>query len=197
MVQKKKTQAIDSIGESKSSPEPVQSSNFEHNYSPNEVRTLISWSAPGRPFKKRTKQFYLTAILVTLLVEVILFLFSQLALMAVVISLLFMSFVLASVPPKNFQYRISSEGITIEDHSYIWMELYDFYFKNRNGVEVLHIRTRALFPAELTLTLGDLDKEHVKSALLPHLPYRETIQPTFMERSADWLSRNFPLEPGN
>ncbi|HZQ29796.1 MAG TPA: hypothetical protein VFA93_01810 [Patescibacteria group bacterium] len=197
MVQKKKTQAIDSIGESKNTSEPVQFSNFEHNYSPNEVRTLISWSAPGRPFKKRTKQFYLTAILVTLLVEVILFLFSQLALMAVVISLLFMSFVLASVPPKNFQYRISSEGITIEDHSYIWMELYDFYFKNRNGVEVLHIRTRALFPGELTLTLGDLDKEHVKSALLPHLPYRETIQPTFMERSADWLSRNFPLEPGN
>ena len=155
---------------------------------------LLEWSAPGRPFKKRSKQFYLTALLIMLLVEVILFLFSQYLLMIVLISLVFVAFVLATVPPKDFHYRISSEGIMIEDGFFIWKELYDFYFKNRDGVKTLHLGTQALLPGELIVTLGDMDEEKVKKALIPYLPYREYVKPTFVEKSADWLTKNFPLE---
>lgn len=159
-----------------------------------QVKTLLSWQAPGRPFKKRHKEFYLSALLIMFLVEIILFLFSQYMLMLVVLSLTFVAFSLSSVPPRNFHYRISTEGITIEDHFFLWIELYDFYFKKRYGVQVLHIRTKALIPGEITLTLGELSKEHVKDILLPFLPYREVIRSTFMERSGNWLSHNFPLE---
>ena len=159
-----------------------------------EVKTLLAWTAPGRPFRKRTKQYYLTSLLITMLIEIILFLFSQYLLMIVVVSLLFVAFALATVPPSPFHYRISTEGITIEDHFFLWQELYDFYFRRREGLEVLHIRTHAFLPGELTITLGDVDKEHVKSVLLPHLPFREIIKSTFMEKSADWLTANFPLE---
>jgi hypothetical protein len=127
-------------------------------------------------------------------VEVILFLFSQYMLMLVVLSLVFVAFALATVPPRNFVYRISSEGITIEDHFFLWQELYDFYFRKREGIEVLHVRTHSLIPGELTITLGDIGKDHIKSILLPYLPYREVIRPTFMEKSGDWLAKNFPLE---
>lgn len=161
---------------------------------PNDVKTLLSWTAPGRPFRKRGKQYYLTSLLIMLLIEIILFLFAQYALMFLVVALVFVAFVLSSVPPKNFHYRISSEGITIEDHFFLWQELYDFYFKNQYSVDVLHIRTHSLLPGELTVTLGELHKHHVKSVLLPYLPYREIIKKTFMEKSGDWLSRNFPLE---
>lgn len=164
---------------------------------PNEVRTLLSWSAPGRPFRKRGREYYLSSLLIMLLLEIILFLFSQYVLMVVVLSLVFVAFALISVPPHDFKYRISTEGITIEDHFFLWQELYDFYFKKRDGVEVLHIRTEAFLPGELTLTLRDVDKEKIKSILLSYLPYREVVRPTFMEKSADWLSRNFPLERQN
>ena len=175
-----------------SKPEKEEQSNPDHN--PIQIETLLEWSAPGRPFRRRSKQYYLTSILITLLVEIILFLFSQYILMLVVLSLVFVAFALATVPPRNFKYRISSEGITIEDHFFLWQELYDFYFKKREGVDVIHIRTHSFIPGELTITLGQTDKEHVKSVLLPYLPYREFIKPTFMEKSGDWLSRNFPLE---
>lgn len=158
------------------------------------VKTLIAWRAPGRPFKKRKKEFYLTGLLIMFLVEIILFLFSQYVLMLLVVSLIFVAFALATVPPENFHYRISTEGITVEDHFYLWQELYDFYFKKRYEINILHVRTQALIPGELTITLGDIDKEHMKSILLPYLPYREVIRPTFMEKSGDWLARNFPLE---
>ncbi|MEK7186550.1 MAG: hypothetical protein AAB675_04295 [Patescibacteria group bacterium] len=159
-----------------------------------QVRTLLSWHAPGRPFRKRTKQYYLTALLIMLLVQIILFLFSQYILMIVVLSLVFVSFVLASVPPHDFHYRISSEGITVEDHFFLWQELYDFYFKKVEGSDVLHIRTKAFIPGILIISLGEIDVEHAKAVVLPYLPYREFVKPTFMESSGEWLSRNFPLE---
>lgn len=159
-----------------------------------EVKTLLAWQAPGRPFRKRSKEYYLNGLLIMTLIEIILFLFSQYLLMLVILSLVFVAFVLATIPPRNFHYRISSEGITVEDRFFLWQELYDFYFKRREGGDILHVRTHALIPGELTITLGDMDKEHVKSVLLPCLPYREVIKPTFMEKSGDWLARNFPLE---
>lgn len=169
-----------------------QTQEKEHN--PYEVQTLLSWVAPGRPFRKKHKSYFASVLLIALLVEVILFLFSQYALMAVVISLVFLTFVLATTPPANFHYRISTEGIMVEDHFFLWKELYDFYLKKRNGINVIHIRTEAFLPGEITLTLGDLDPEHVKQVLLPYLPYREYVKPTFTEKSADWLEKNFPLE---
>jgi len=168
-----------------------------HVASHNDVRTLLSWTAPGRPFRKRGRQYYLTSLLIVFLIELILFLFSQYVLMLLVASLVFVAFALSLVPPKNFHYRISTEGITIEDHFFLWQELYDFYFKNQYNVTVLHIRTHSLLPGELTITLGDMHKDHVKSALLRFLPFREVIKKTFMDKSGDWLARNFPLEKPN
>jgi hypothetical protein len=160
----------------------------------NTVETVLEWSAPGRPFKKKSKQYYLTSLLIAILIEIILFLFKEYVLMVVILALLFLAFALAIVPPGNFKYRISTEGITIEDHFFLWQELYDFYFKNRDGVDVVHIRTHSFIPGELTLTLGNIGREEIKSALLPYLPYREIIKPTFMEKSGDWLVKNFPLD---
>jgi len=162
-----------------------------------EVKTLLAWTAPGRPFRKRSKQYYLTSLLIMLLIEIILFLFHEYLLMLVVVSLVFVAFALATIPPHPFHYRISTEGITIEDHFFLWQELYDFYFQKVEGVDVLRIRTHAFIPGELTLTLGDIDKEQIKKIILPYLPYREVIKQTFMEKSGEWLSRNFPLENPN
>lgn len=115
--------------------------------------------------------------------------------MLVVASLVFVSFAFAYVPPKNFHYRISTEGIMVEDHFYIWHELYDFYFTTRNGIDILNVRTQDMIPGILTITLGEMHKEHVKQVLIPYLPYREYMKPTFLEKSGNWLSKNFPLEP--
>lgn len=166
----------------------------EYDYSLPQVKTLLSWTAPGRPFRRRAKEFYLNGLLILIFLEVIFFLFNQGMLMLVPPALFFVTFALTTVPPRNFHYRLSTEGVTIEDHFYLWEELYDFYFKKREGVHVLHIRTHAILPGELTLTLGDISEEHARQVLLPFLPFREVIQKTFMDKAAHWLEKTFPLE---
>lgn len=163
-------------------------------YHHNDTKTLISWTAPGRPYKKRKKEFYLTGLLVVFLLNVILFIFSQYLLMFVVLTLYFFSASLSYVPPQNFHFRISTQGIKIEDHFYIWDELYDFYFKKIHGVDVAIVRAESFLPYELRMPLGDVPKDHMRRILINFLPYREVVKPTFMERSGEWLARNFPLE---
>lgn len=159
-----------------------------------EVKTLLAWNAPGRPFRKRQKSYFATSLLIMFFLEIILFLFSQYMLMLVVVSFVFVAFALAIVPPHDFHYRISTEGIFVEDHFFLWTELYDFYFKKRENQDVLYIRTHAFIPGILTITLGDIPAENIKKLLLPFLPFREYVHPTFMERAGDWLNKTFPLE---
>lgn len=172
----------------------TQNQNYRQNQSSHEVVTLLSWHAPGRPYRKRSKEFFINGFLILVAIEVILFLFHDYLLMLVAMALGFLSLALAIVPPHNFYYRISSEGIRIEDNYFIWEELYDFYFMKRLGQEVLHVRTQAYFPGELTIVLGDIPTEQVKKVLLPYLPFREYVEPTFMDKASNWLERNFPLE---
>lgn len=165
---------------------------ISHDYT--DVRTILEWMAPGRPFRKKGKEYFTSVLLITCLVEVILFLFSQYELMLAVLSLTFLAIVLSVVPPRDFRYKISTEGITIEDHFYLWTELYDFYFKKIDGVETLFVRTHTIIPGVLRIPLGALSRDEVRKKLLRYLPYREVVRLTFMEKSADWLSKTFPLE---
>ncbi len=159
-----------------------------------ETKTLLSWSAYGRPYVRRGKQFYLTATLLAILICIILFLFHQYLFIFLVGSFLFVAFAFAYTPPKNYHYKISSEGILIEKKFYLWEELYDFYFMKKNGEEILYVRTESFYPGALVIPLGELPKDQVKQAIINYLPYREYVEPTFMDKSGDWLVKNFPLE---
>lgn len=170
--------------------QPLPNDEFSHH----KVRTHLEWDAPGRPFKERSREFFINGFLLMIVVEIILFLFSQYLLMAVVFSLVFLAFALSSVPPRTFHYRISSEGILIDKNFFIWEELYDFYFFKHHGQETVHITTKTYFPGELTLTLGDIPLEDIKRVLLAYLPFREYVEPTWLEKASDWLEQNFPLE---
>lgn len=160
----------------------------------NDVQTLLEWTAPGRPFRRKDKTYFATSLMIMFFVEVLLFIFSQYMLMAVVASFVFVAFALATVPPHDLHYRISTEGIFVEDHFYLWHELYFFYIKNREGQDVIYVRTHAFIPGELTLTLGTIPVQHAKSILLSYLPFREFIKPTFIEKAGEWLAKTFPLE---
>lgn len=172
----------------------VEQYDDDDDYVDNDVKTHLSWHAPGRPFRHRSKDYFINSLLIMVALEFILFILGWYLLMLVVVSLVFLAFALASVPPYLFYYKISSEGILVEDHFFIWDELYDFYFLKQENLDTLHVRTKVFIPGELIITLGEITVNQAKNALLPYLPFREYVKPTFIERAGNWLERNFPLE---
>ncbi|KKP31069.1 MAG: hypothetical protein UR20_C0044G0007, partial [Candidatus Woesebacteria bacterium GW2011_GWE2_31_6] len=78
---------------------------------PEVEKDLVTWTAPGRPFKRRDKQFYLTTISIVGLVSLIIFLAEGAMPVILIISLVFLYYVMSTVPPENIEYKITNKGV--------------------------------------------------------------------------------------
>lgn len=159
-----------------------------------EVKTLFSWEAPSRPFRKKDRSYYTTSAILVILLSLISFLFHEFLLIGAILALAFVSYVLAFVPPHKVRYRISTQGITIGEDFYFWHFLDSFWFKEKEGSKVLHIQTRLRFPYQLMLVIESSDEEKVKKLISRFLPYVEVPYKTWLEKWSEGLQKHFPLE---
>mgnify|MGYP001611086108 FL=1 len=165
-----------------------------------EIRTLLSWEAPSRPFRKKDRSFYTTLAIIVILLVLILLLAREFLLIGAILSVVFVTYVLAYVPPHNIRYRISTQGITIGEDFYFWHFLDSFWFKEKEGQKILIIQTRIRFPGQLMLVLGpstgsgQAGEEKVKKIVARFLPYVEVPYKSWMEKWSEGLQKNFPLE---
>lgn len=166
-----------------------------------EVKTLLTWEAVSRPFRKKDRSYYTTSAVIVVLLCLILLLAREFLLIAVLLALTFVAYVLAFVPPHPVKYRISTQGIIIGEDFYFWHFLDSFWFKEREGHKILIIQTRLRFPGQLMLVLGDpsagsgqVDEEKVKKIVARFLPFIEVPYKSWMEKWSESLQKNFPLE---
>ncbi|MBI2338232.1 Got1/Sft2-like family vesicle transport protein [Candidatus Daviesbacteria bacterium] len=180
-------------------PRPVQSVPPEF-FTPKmmeaeEIKTLLSWEAPSRPFRKKDRSYYTTiTILVILVVFTVVFWLHDYLLIGAILSVAFVTYVLAFVPPHNIRYKISTQGITIGEDFYFWHFLDAFWFKEKDKITILHIQTRLRFPAQLMLVLGNENEEKIKKVVARFLPYVEVPYKSWMEKWSESLQKHFPLE---
>lgn len=159
-----------------------------------EIRTLLTWEAPSRPFKKKDRSYYTTIAILAILVILIALLMHEFLFIGVILSFAFVAYVLAFVPPHNIKYRLSTQGITVGEDFYFWHFLDAFWFKEKDGSKVLHIQTNLRFPAQLMLVLGNQDEEKVKKIVSRFLPFVEVPYKSWMEKWSESLQKHFPLE---
>lgn len=196
MPEKTTTQTESVATDKKKQPAAVQESAF---FTPKisetvEIKTLHSWEAAARPFKKRDRSYYTTIAILVILVGTIAFLAREFLLIGVVLALGFVTYVLAFVPPNNIIYKISTQGITIGEDFYFWHFLDSFWFKQKDGIKVLHVQTRFNFPAQLMLVVKGDDEEKIKKIVARFLPFHEVPFRSLMEKWSEGLQKHFPLE---
>lgn len=159
-----------------------------------EIKTLLEWEAPSRPFKKKDRSYYTTIAILAILLTLIAFLAQEFLLIGVILSFAFVAYVLAFVPPHNIKYKISTQGITIGEDFYFWHFLDAFWFKEKDGIKLLHVQTNLRFPGQLMLVLGTQDEEKIKKIVARFLPFVEVPYKTLMEKWTESLQKHFPLE---
>jgi len=158
-----------------------------------EEKLLYRWKAPVRPFKKRDRDYYTTIAAIAFLIIIILGFLREFLLIAVVIAFAFVSYVLAAVKPEETEHQLTSRGIRTADKLYRWADLRRYWLSEKYGQAMVMVQTAMLFPGQLLMLLPEADKEKVRKILNEHLPY-EQPEPTFLDKSADWLSKKVPLE---
>ncbi|MBM3209158.1 hypothetical protein FJZ40_02595 [Candidatus Shapirobacteria bacterium] len=156
-----------------------------------EVKTLLSWKAPARPFKKRNREFWTTVLTIVILISLILLFVKEWFLIATIIALTFVYYVLSTVPPDDLEYTITSRGIRFAEAEYPWEVLFRFWFSKKWEQELLNFEFQNGY--RLTWVLGSQDKAEVQEVLEKFLPLEEA-RPTFFDRASDWIAKKFPLE---
>ncbi len=153
-------------------------------------RVLISWMAPARPFKRRSRDFYITIVAIAIVFGLVLFFVEGWLPVILVISLVFLVYVMSSVEPESIEYKISNQGIKVAGKRTDWRAMTRFWFSKRLGVDLLVIETWKL-PGRLEVVINpELKKEITKeiSRFLPH----EEVPPSFLDKASNWLSKKLP-----
>mgnify|MGYP006266000241 CR=1 FL=1 len=153
---------------------------------------LLEWIAPSRPFKKHNRQFYSTVGVIAALIALILFFAGQVLPVAVVVAVVFLTYVMYSIPPGDITYKFTTYGIRIEDELYYWEEMGRFWIKERFDKPVLYIEV-ARFPNRLTILLGDIQKQDME-AILSEVLLNQEPPPTSYEKAAKWLHDKIPID---
>ncbi|MFC1654135.1 hypothetical protein ACFL1M_04805 [Patescibacteria group bacterium] len=155
---------------------------------------LLEWMAPSRPFKKRNKEFYSTVGVIVLLISIILLFAKEIMLILAILSLVFFSYVIATVPPQKIEYKITSRGLRFFGQLYYFEDLGRYWFEEKLGSTVLFVEVFQGVASKLMGVLpNDLKQESVKKELDKFL-VNEKPDPTTMDRAAKWIQEKVPLE---
>ena len=160
---------------------------------PESLKTLLTWTAPERPFKKRSREYFTTVGAIVFLIGVILLFLKEWPLIVVIIALMFVAYIMATVEPRKVEHKITNQGIITGGKKYRWEELGRFWFTERWGKKILHIETLFGMPRQLLMLLGEAKQEQIKKILSDYLPFEEP-EKTWVDNASEWLSRRVPLE---
>jgi len=158
------------------------------------VRTLVSWKAASRPYRKKERSYYTTVALLIILVSLIAFFWGERLLIGALLALGFLVYVLNFTPPGEIEYKISTQGITIGDHFYHWEELDSFWFSEKEGIKILNVLTKFRFPGLLMLVMGDTPQDELQRVTARYLPFHEIAPKSTLEKWSEGLQKHFPLE---
>ena len=155
-------------------------------------KILFSWVALERPFKRRSRDFYITIISIAALFGLILFLIEGIMPVLLIIAILFLFYVLSTVEPEKIEYNITNFGIRIGGELIEWDFLGRFWFAKRLGSEVIVIETNN-FAGRLELVFEQGNKTIVKREISRFLTHEEA-PPSMVDRAANWAGNRLPSE---
>jgi hypothetical protein len=159
---------------------------------PKSQEVLLSWSSPARLFKKRDKEYFTNIGAIVFLLIVILVFAREFLLIAAVVSVVFLIYVLSTVPPENTDHRITNLGLESAGHYYRWEELSEFWFEEQWGQVMLVLKPH--MGSRIIVLLGNQEKNYVRELLSKHIPFREKPDISWVDNASKWLTEKIPLE---
>jgi len=176
------------IGKSTFKEEPKGSVGERKPHEPE--RELLNWTAPARPFKRMNREFWVTIIAMAGIVGLILFFAEGFMPVILIISIIFLVYVLTTVEPENVNYSITNRGVKVGEKTFEWENLVRFWFSKRFDSPLLIVQKYGI-PDRLEFVISRDDKENLKTTLLKYIP-EEKVPPSSLDKAAGWFSKKMP-----
>ena len=158
----------------------------------NREEVHLEWESPSRLFKKRDREYFTNIGAMVFFLSVILIFVKEFVLIAAVLSIVFLIYVLSTVPPEDIKHKLTNMGIESAGHFYRWEELSEFWFEEQWGQKMLVVAPFA--SSRLIILLGAQHQAKVREIVAEYIPYREQPQRSFVDNAARWITEKIPLE---
>lgn len=153
----------------------------------------FTWVTPERSFKKRDKDFWVTAIAILVLVAVILIFIKEFFLIVTLGAILFLAYVLSTVPPEPISAKLTNRAVYFGEMKYPWDILENFWFKKSLDSETINFGTWLRFPRVVTIVVNPDDKEKLIKLVTKRIPMIKD-SPHFVDKMTKWAAERLPLE---
>lgn len=151
-----------------------------------EEKVLFTWSAQARPFKKQSREFYVTAASIAVLFSLILFLIDGIMPVLLIVAFCFLFYVLHNVEPERAEYKITTFGVRIANSLTVWENIGRFWFSERMGSQVLVLETAGLI-GRVELVVEEKDKKEIEKILKKYILHQEA-EASILDKSANWVA---------
>lgn len=158
-------------------------------------RVLLTWKAPERLFKKKSREFYRKIIVIIIFFMLLLLIIKEFILIALLAVFFFVVYVFHTIPPKTIQHEITTNGINYaSEHKYSWTELDSFFIEKKDGVNILNVNTVKTFPGRLFMILGDeVSSAEVSELLNRYISVTENPELTMMDKMVSAISKRINI----
>lgn len=153
---------------------------------------LLVWMSPSRLFKRRDREYFTNIGAIVFLLTIILVFAREFVLIAAVLSIVFLIYVLSTVPPEDIKHRITNLGLESAGHFYRWEELVEFWFEEQWGQTMVMLRP--IIGPRIVILLGSEDRTKIRELLARFIPYREKPERSWVDNASNWLTQKIPLE---
>lgn len=153
-------------------------------------KDLVTWTAPSRPFKKADREYYITIIATAAIVGLILFLVEGWMPVVLLVSIVFLFYVMTTVAPDNIEYKITTAGVKVAGKTTEWNRLIRFWFSRRFDHDLLVFETLDI-PGRIEFVVTQEEKEEIKKVVTKYIP-QEEASPSYLDKAAGWLSKRIP-----
>lgn len=156
-------------------------------------KILLEWTAPSRPYKIRSREFYTTILSIAFLLGIILLLLKEFLLIGVIMAFAFLSYVLATYKPEDAKHQITTLGVRTDGKLYEWEKLTNFWLKKQWDQEVVICKTITALPGVILLVIDESKRESILKAIGDKIPL---VKPSdsFVDKASKWLGNKIPLE---
>ena len=153
-------------------------------------RDLVIWKAAARPFKKRDRQYFVTIFAIAGIISLVIFLAEGIMPVVLIISLVFLYYILSTVPPEEVEYKITTKGIKIADKLIGWQLMNKFWFGHRMDNEVLFFDTFQI-PGRIELVINPEIKEVLEKEISAYIPFEKAADSN-IDKLTNWVSQKLP-----
>jgi len=152
------------------------------NHHPNREHSEISWVAPEYIQHHKSREWYIGAAVLAVLVIIIDFISQNWTMaLAVITFAAVYKFTQEKHPPKNIAIIITEMGIHVGEMFFPFSHIEAFWIIYSHGVKTLNLRVKGRFYSDVEIQLDDQNPGEIRKYLLSRIPEWEGKNEPFID----------------